>query len=63
MVWLTDEERAENARRDEQARRDGYRDSYDRQQSNYTQGVRERLRNISQADIQTVLEAKRLGLL
>ena len=53
--------------RDEQARRDGYRDDYDRRRSQETAALTERLRavrsRVSAADIETILQAKREGLL
>ena len=67
MAWLTDDERRENWQRDEEARRQGYRDSYDRERQRRDSALRNRLeevrRRVSSSDIQTILEAKREGLL
>lgn len=67
MAWLTDDERRENAVRDEVARRLGYRDHYDQEQVLHMSTLRSRFeevrRRVSAADIQTILEAKQEGLL
>lgn len=67
MAWLTPEEREENRLRDEEAQRHGYRSAYDRELAQRTAGLRQRLQDVhsrvSRADIETILEAKREGLL
>ena len=67
MTWLTPEEREENSRRNEDARREEYASDYDRQETRRTEGLRRRLAKVqarvSAADIRTILEAKREGLL
>ncbi len=67
MAWITDEERRENSMRDEEARRQGFADDYSMRRYRDSAALRERLeavkRRVSSADIETILAAKREGLL
>lgn len=67
MAWLTDEERRENAIRDREAQRQGFSDDYTMRRYREGAALRERLeavkRRVSGADIETILAAKREGLL